>query len=148
MRFPRLSSKSQSIAWYIKVTNAVWSLDVLWCQLSCCLWLQTWEPLVCIATRTEARLSPPFWSVPAGNKSSFLFPATYRCEAVFQRYNYFWNQAPIPPSTRRRHQVCVDDRRPLFQQTCETNSETRFSLKFVNVGDEPNLLKLAFVSFS
>jgi len=37
---------------------------------------------------------------------------------------------------------------PIFQQTCETNSETRFSFKSVNVGDEANLLKLVFVSFS
>jgi len=44
--------------------------------------------------------------------------------------------------------VGVDDHRLLFRQTCETNSETRFSLKFVNVGDEPILLKLVFVSFS
>ena len=32
--------------------------------------------------------------------------------------------------------MCVEDHKPLFRQTGETNSETRFSLKFVNVGDE------------
>jgi len=83
----------------------------------------------------------------AGNKISF-FPTTYRCEDVFQRYNYFYNQAPIPTSARRRHQVCVEDHTSLFLQTCETNSETRLSLKLVDVGDEPNLLQLAFASFS
>jgi len=64
---------------------------------------------------------------------------------VFQQYNYFKTQGPIPTSTRRRHQMGVDDHRLLFLQICETNSETRFSLKFVN--DEPSLRKLAFVSF-
>ena len=37
--------------------------------------------------------------------------------------------------------MCVEDHKPLFQQTGETNSETRFSLKFVNVGDEQKFPK-------
>jgi len=32
--------------------------------------------------------------------------------------------------------MCVDDRKPLFRETGETNSETMSSLKFVNVGEE------------
>jgi len=44
--------------------------------------------------------------------------------------------------------MCVDDHKPLFRRTSETNSETGFSLKFVKVDDEPNLPKLVFVSFS
>jgi len=62
-------------------------------------------------------------------KALFLFPTTYRCETVFSTIWVFWNKSPIPTSTRRRHQVGVD--RLLVRQTCETNSETRFSLKFV-----------------
>jgi len=82
-------------------------------------------------------------------KVLLLFPAAYRCEAVFQRCDYFKKQALIPTSTRKRHQVmCVDDHKPLFRQTGETNSETRSSMKFLNVGDKPNLLKLVFASFS
>ena len=50
----------------------------------------------------------------------------------FSTMELFLNQTPIPNSTRRRHQVGVDDHRLLVRQTCETNSETRFSLKFVN----------------
>jgi len=50
--------------------------------------------------------------------------------------------------TVRSSLVCGDDHKPLFRQTCETNSETRLSLKSVKVGDEPNLLKLVFASFS
>ena len=41
-----------------------------------------------------------------------------------------------------------DEHRLLFRQTCETNSETRFLLKFLNVGDTLNLLNLVFVSSS
>ena len=37
--------------------------------------------------------------------------------------------------------MCVDDHMPLFRQTGETNSETRFSLKFVNVSDEQKFPK-------
>ena len=37
--------------------------------------------------------------------------------------------------------MCVKDHKPLFRQTGETNSETRFSLKFVNVGDEQKFPK-------
>jgi len=37
--------------------------------------------------------------------------------------------------------MCVEDHKPLFRQTGETNSETRFSLKFVNVGDEQKFPK-------
>ena len=51
-------------------------------------------------------------------KVILLFPTTYLCQAG------------------------------LFRKTCETNSGTRFSLQFVNVGDKPNLLKLVFVFFS
>ena len=36
--------------------------------------------------------------------------------------------------------MCVDDHKPLFRQTFETNSETRL-LKFVNVGDEQKFPK-------
>jgi len=79
---------------------------------------------------------------PQATKALLLFPTTYPCEAVFQRYNYFKNQARIPTSTRRRHQVMrVEDHKPLFRQTGQTNSETRFSLKFVNVGDEQKFPK-------
>ena len=35
----------------------------------------------------------------------------------------------------------VEDHKPLFRQTGETNSETRFSLKFVIVGDEQKFPK-------
>jgi len=35
----------------------------------------------------------------------------------------------------------IEDHKPLFRQTGETNSETRFSLKFVNVGDEQKFPK-------
>jgi len=73
-------------------------------------------------------------------KVHFLFTTTYRCEAVFNDITIFKNQAPIPTSTRRRPQVGVDEHRLLFRQTCETNSETRFSLIFVNAGDESNSL--------
>jgi len=38
--------------------------------------------------------------------------------------------------------MCIgEDHKPLFRQTGETNSETRFSLKFVNVGDEKKFPK-------
>jgi len=37
--------------------------------------------------------------------------------------------------------MCVDDQRRLFRQTSETNSETRFLLKFVNVNDEQKFPK-------
>jgi len=37
--------------------------------------------------------------------------------------------------------MCVADHKPLFRQSCETNSETRFSLEFVNVGDEQKFPK-------
>ena len=60
----------------------------------------------------------------------------------FNDITTFKNQARIPTSTRRRHQVmCVTDHKPLFRETGETNSETRFSLKFVNVGDEQKFPK-------
>jgi len=54
----------------------------------------------------------------------------------------------MPFKTAVCSQVCLDDHRPLFGQTCETNSETRFSLKFFNVGDKPTFLKLVFVLLS
>ena len=42
----------------------------------------------------------------------------------------------LQPEDNISHQVmCVEDHQPLFRQTGETNSETRFSLKFVNVGE-------------
>ena len=48
----------------------------------------------------------------------------------------------MPISTRRRHQaMCVDDHKPLFRQIGETNSETRFLLKLVNVDDEQKFPK-------
>jgi len=127
--------------------------DLLWSRLHC--WTLDWAAKS-TAVESYSILSgcpdsgiKSLWSVSAGEKSSFSFSNTYRCEAIFQRYDYFLNQAPKPTSTRRRHQVmCVDDHKPLFRQTGETNSETRFSLKFVNVDDEPNLLKLVFVPFS
>jgi len=57
--------------------------------------------------------------------------------------------------TKQRYQLqpeddirCALTTTKLFRQTCETNSETRFSLKFVKLGDESNLLKLVFVLFS
>ena len=37
--------------------------------------------------------------------------------------------------------MCVADHKPLFRQSGETNSETRFSLEFVNVGDEQKFPK-------
>ena len=43
--------------------------------------------------------------------------------------------------TKHGHQLQPDDHKPLFRQTCETNSETRFSLKSVNVGDEQKFPK-------
>jgi len=36
--------------------------------------------------------------------------------------------------------MCIDDHKPLFRQTCETNSETTL-LKCVNVGDEQKIPK-------
>jgi len=145
-----LTITSKTFNW----VQSVWGAGAagsLWCGLHC--WTVDWAAKS-TAVEFDSILSccpdngtKSLWSVPAGNKSSFC-PTTYRCEAVFQRYNYFWNQAPIPTSTRRRHQMCVKNRRPSFWQTCETNSETRFSSKLVNVGDEEKLLKPVFVSFS
>jgi len=37
--------------------------------------------------------------------------------------------------------MCVADHKPLFRQSGETNSETSFSLEFVNVGDEQKFPK-------
>jgi len=37
--------------------------------------------------------------------------------------------------------MCIDDHKPLFRQTGEKNSVTRFSLKFVNVDDEQKFPK-------
>jgi len=37
--------------------------------------------------------------------------------------------------------MCVADHKPLFRQSGETNSVTRFSLEFVNVGDEQKFPK-------
>ena len=84
----------------------------------------------------------------------FLICVGRKQKLFFQQYTVvkrFFNDITIFSflnSTRGQHQVCVDEHNPLFRQTCETNSKTRLSLKFVNVGDEPNLLKLVFVSFS
>jgi len=47
------------------------------------LWSLTQFWVVVQTMRTKS-----LWSVSADNKSSF-FPTTYRCEAGFQRYNYF-----------------------------------------------------------
>jgi len=56
----------------------------------------------------------------------FWFFQLHTIVKLFFNTNYFQNQARIPTSTRTRHQVmCVDDHKPLFRQTCETNSETR-----------------------
>ena len=55
----------------------------------------------------------------------FWFFQLHTIVKLFFNTNYFQNQARIPTSTRTRHQVmCVDDHKPLFRQTCETNSET------------------------
>jgi len=37
--------------------------------------------------------------------------------------------------------MCIADHKPLYRQSGETNSETRFSLEFVNVGDEQKFPK-------
>jgi len=71
-------------------------------------------------------------------KLFFFFQLHTAVKLFFNDIIIFKTMASIPTSTRRRHQVCIDDHRSLFQQTCETNSEARFSLQSVNVGDEPN----------
>jgi len=95
----------------------------------------------CLINRTKS-----LWSISAGNKSPFAFSNYIPLRSCFQQYNYFYKQELKPTSTRTQHQVCVNDHRPLFRQSCETNSETWFSLKFVNVSDKWNLLKLVCIN--
>jgi len=81
------------------------------------------------------------WSVSAGNRNSFSFSNYIPMWRCFSTLTIFKTKH-IPTSTRRRHQVmCVADHKPLFRQSGETNSETSFSLEFVNVGDEQKFPK-------
>jgi len=113
---------------YIKTFNWFWSTKItgsLWSGLQ--YWTTDWTgKLIAVESLTQFLVDV---------QSQFLVD------------NYFLNQALQPTSTGGWCQVCIDDHRPLFCETCETNWETRFSLKFVNVGDKPNFLKLVFVLF-
>ena len=86
-----LTTISKTFNW----VQSVWGAGAagsLWCGLHC--WTADWAAKS-TAIEFDSILSwcpgngtKSLWSVPAGNKNYFC-PTTYRCEAVFQRYNNF-----------------------------------------------------------
>jgi len=87
-----------------------------------------------------------FWSLSAGNKNAFAFFSYIQLRSCFSTLQLF-----LKPSTAtnfNQKTTGVRWRPQVYVPTCETNSQTWFSLKFLNVGNKPNLLKLVFVLFS
>jgi len=96
----------------------------------------------CLVNETNS-----LWCVSAGNKNAFAFFSYTPLRNCFSTLQLF-----LKPSTatnfNQKTTWGVRWQPQAFISTCETNSETWFSFKFLNVGNKPILIKLVFVLFS
>jgi len=88
------------------------------------------------------------WFVSVGNKSSFAFSNYIQLWRCLSTRKLFLKPSTETNFNQKTTSVVRWQPQALISANLWNKLERRFSLKFVNGGDEPNLLKLVFVIFS